>query len=227
VPSGKVGSRVIWELYGRYLKQEYPGVKLLTLWTHDPGHLHMAKKPVRKLDDLKGVRLRSPGPMQMQVIKELGGSPLTLPVPELYDSLQRGMVDGTVIGFSAVKDFKLYEVLKYHTLANLYVMPMGMAINPKTWDSLPPDVQKIIEDLTGARMAETAGASFDQYDLIGQDFAKKAGAEFITLSPEEQKKWFDRIKPLNDKWVADMEAKGLPGKKIFEEASQLVQKYSK
>lgn len=227
VPSAKVGSRVVWELYPKYLRQEYPGVRLLTLWTHEPGHVHMAKNPVRTLEDIKGVRLRSPGPQQNILVRELGASPLTMPVPELYDALQRGMADGTVIGFSAVKDFKLYEVLKYHTLCNLYVLPMGVAINPKVWDSLPPDIQKTMLDLTGTHMSEMAGASFDKYDLMGKDLAKKAGAQILSLTPEEQKRWDDKVNPVADKWVADMEAKGLPGKKILEETRQLVTKYSK
>lgn len=227
VPSAKVGSRVIWELYGKYLKQEYPGVKLLTLWTHEPGHVHMSKKPVKTLEDIKGLRLRSPGPIQTALVRELGASPLTMPVPELYDALNRGMADGTVIGFSAVKDFKLYEVLKYHTISNLYVMTMGLAMNLKSWNSLPPDIQKTMEGLIGAPLSEMAGNSFDKYDALGKEEAKRVGAEIYTLPPEEKKRWEDRIRPLNEKWVADMEAKGLPGKKIFEETRQLVAKYSK
>lgn len=227
VPSAKVGSRVIWELYEKYLEQEYPGVKLLTLWTHEPGHVHMSKKPVKTLEDIKGLRVRSPGPIQTALVRELGASPLTIPVPELYDALNRGMADGTVIGFSAVKDFKLFEVLKYHTISNLYVMTMGLAMNLKAWNSLPPDIQKIMEGLIGARLSEMAGNSFDKYDLLGKEEAKKAGAEIYTLPPEEKKRWEERVRPLNEKWVADMEAKGLPGRKIFEEARSLVVKYSK
>jgi TRAP-type C4-dicarboxylate transport system substrate-binding protein len=227
VPSAKVGSRVIWELYGKYLKEEYPGVKLLTLWTHEPGHVHMSKKPVKTLEDIRGLRLRSPGPIQTALVRELGASPLTMPVPELYDALNRGMADGTVIGFSAVKDFKLYEVLKYHTIANLYVMTMGLAMNLKSWDSLPPDIKKIMEEFIGVPLSQMAGNSFDKYDALGKEEAKRVGAEIYTLSPEEKKRWEDRIRPLNEKWVADMEAKGLPGRKIFEEARQLVAKYSK
>jgi TRAP-type C4-dicarboxylate transport system substrate-binding protein len=227
VPSAKVGSRVIWELYGKYLKQEYPGVKLFTLWTHEPGHVHMARKPVHTLEDLRGLRLRSPGPIQTALVRELGASPLTMPVPELYDALNRGMADGTVIGFSAVKDFKLYEVLKHHTITNLYVMTMGLAMNLKAWNSLPPDIQKIMEELIGARLSEMAGNSFDKYDALGKEEAKRVGAEIYTLPPGEKKRWGERIRPVNEKWVKDMEAKGLPGRKIFEEACQLVEKYSK
>ena len=227
IPSAKVGSRVIWGLYDKYLKQEYSGVKLLTLWVHDPGHIHMTKRPVRTLDDIKGLRLRSPGPQQAALLRELGVSPLTMPIPELYDALQKGMADGCVIPFSAVRDFKLYELLRHHTLSDLYTMAMGVAINLKTWNSLPPDIQKIIDELGGSRMSEMAGVAFDKYDQLGKEAAKKAGAEIYSLPSEQKKIWADRIKPLNEKWVADMEVKGLPGKKIFEDARLLLEKYSR
>ncbi len=227
VPSAKVGSRVMWELYDKYLKSEHPGIKLLTLWTHGPGQIHMTKKPVKTLEDIKGLRIRSPGPQQTALLRELGISPLTIPIPELYDSLRRGMADGAVVPFSVVVDFKLFELIKYHTVVNLYVMSMGLAMNPKTWESLPPDVQKIVEDLSGPRMSEIAGASYDKYDQLGIEAAKKVKSEIYTIPPEENRRWLDKIKPLNDKWVVDMEAKGLPGRKIFEEARQLVEKYSK
>jgi TRAP-type C4-dicarboxylate transport system substrate-binding protein len=225
VPSAKTGSRVLWELHEKnYLTQEYAGMKVLSLWVHGPGHVHMANKPVRTLEDIKGLRLRSPGPMQTNLLRDLGASPLTIPIPELYQAVQRGMADGCVAPFSVIIDFKLYELIKHHTTANMYVMTMALAINPKVFDSLPADVQKVMTDLAGARMSEIAGASYDKYDQLGMEAGKKAGAKFYTLTPEEQKKWMEKAKPVTDKWLADVEAKGLPGKKIYDETKQLLGK---
>jgi TRAP-type C4-dicarboxylate transport system substrate-binding protein len=227
IPSAKAGSLITWELYNKYLKSEYSGVKILTFFTHGPGDIHMTKKPVRTLEDLKGLRIRSPGPTQTALLKELGASPLTMPIPDVYDALQKGMADGAVLAFSAIKDFKFYELIRHTTVCRLYVMPMSVAINLKVWAGLPPDIQKTIEDLSGPRMAEIAGVSYDKYDEFGVEAAKKVKAEIITLSPEEKKRWDDKLKTFNDKWVADTEAKGLPGRKVFEEAVSLVKKYSK
>jgi TRAP-type C4-dicarboxylate transport system substrate-binding protein len=228
VPSAKIGSRVAWDLYEKkYLAPEYPGIKVLSFWVHSPGHIHMTKKSVRTLDDIKGLRLRSPGPQQTLLLKEFGVSPLTIPIPELYQALQRGMADGAVIPFSAIVDFKLYELVRFHTLADLYVMTMSLVMNQKAWEGLPPDIQKAIEEIAGFRTSEMAGASYDKYDVLGKEAAKKVGAEIYALSPDEKKKWVDRSKPLVDKWITDTEAKGLPGRKVFEEATQLLGKYSK
>ena len=228
VPSAKMGSRVVWELYEKkYFAKEYPGVKVLSLWVHSPGHVHMTKKLVKTLEDVQGLRLRSPGPLQTTLLRELGISPLTIPIPELYDALQRGMADGAVVPFSAVKDFKLHEVVRYHTVADMYVMTMTLLMNPKAWDGLPPDIQKIIEETSGRRMSEMAGSSYDAYDQLGVEAAKKVKAEIYTLPPDEKKRWAERAKPVVDKWIVDIEAKGLPGKKIYEETRQLLATYSK
>lgn len=227
VPSAKVGSRVVWELYDRYLKTEYPGVKILSLCTGGPGQLHMMKKQIKTLEDMKGLRIRSSGPQQTVLLKELGASPLTIPIADVYDALQKGMADGAVFDFSAIVDFKLYELMRHHTIANLYVLPFGMAMNQKVWDGLPPDIQKVIGEIGGAHMSEVAGTSFDRYDALGRDAAKKVNAEILSLSPQEQKRWDDRAAPIIGKWIAGVDAKGAPGKKIYEEALSLVEKYSK
>lgn len=227
VPSAKVGSRVIWELYDKYLKADYPGIKIITLCTDGPGQLHMVKKPVRTLEDIKGLRIRSSGVEQTALLRELGASPLTIPIADVYDALQKGMADGAVFDFSAIVDFKLHELMRYHTIANMYVLPFGMVMNQKVWDGLPADIQKAITEISGAHMSEVAGASFDKYDSLGREAAKRVKAEIITLSPQEQKRWDDRASPIIEKWIASVEAKGAPGKKIYEETRSLVDKYSK
>jgi TRAP-type C4-dicarboxylate transport system substrate-binding protein len=187
----------------------------------------MTKKLVKSLEDIKGIRLRSPGPQQTLILKEFGASPLTIPMPELYNALQRGMADGAVAPFSVLSDIKLYELMRHHTVANLYVMSMGIVMNQKVWDSLPPDIQKTMDELSGARLAEIAGKSYDRADQLGLEAAKKVGAEIYTLPPAEMKRWADLIIPLNEKWMKDTDAKGLPGTKILTDAQALCRKYSK
>jgi TRAP-type C4-dicarboxylate transport system substrate-binding protein len=227
IPSAKVGSKVIWELYDKKLLNEYPGVKVLSIWVHSPGHFHMAKKLVKTLEDMRGLRLRSPGPQQTLLLREFGVSPLTMPIPELYQAVQSGMADGAVIPFSGIYDFKLSDIIKYHTIANLYVMSMSLVMNQNVWNNLPPDIQKIFEENSGVKMSEMAGASYDNCDLKGIEAAKKVGATIYTPPAEEKKKWGDRSKSLPDKWIADMEAKGLPGKNLYAEVQRLSEKFLK
>jgi TRAP-type transport system periplasmic protein len=149
-----------------------------------------------------------------------------MPASDLYDALQRGMVDGMLTDFAALKGFRFVEVVKYCTLANFYSLPMGFAINLKTWNSLPPDIQKVFEDLGGLRFAQENAKSFDRNDLIGRDLAK-GKIEVHGLSADQKRIWAAKFKDVNEKWVADMDAKGLPGKKVYEDALSLLTKYSK
>jgi TRAP-type transport system periplasmic protein len=228
IPSAKVGARVLWELYDKqHLKSEYSDAKLLGLWVHDTGGVFSKKIAVRTMADAKGLRLRGVGPVQNAIIKALGAAPINIPVPELYDAFQRGMADGAVLPFSTVPDFKLVEVLGHFTAADLYVMSFGLVMNKKSWDSLPADIQKIIGDLAGVQISETAGAVYDKYGLLGKDKVREAKAGLYQFSPEERKKFAEEVKPISDKWVADMEAKGLPGRKVLDDTRQLIDKFSK
>jgi TRAP-type C4-dicarboxylate transport system substrate-binding protein len=228
VPSSKIGSSVVWELSTKgYFNQEFQGARMLSFWTTGPGQIFMTKKLARTLDDIKGVRLRSPGPAQTALLRDLGISPLTIPIPELYDALQRGMADGAVAPLSAVVDFKLYEVVKNYTIANLYVTTMSLAMNQKAWSSLPPDLQKIIEEAAGSRSSAAAGVSYDNYDAKGLEAGKKTQGQIYNLPADERGRWMEKAKGQADKWASDAEAKSLPGKKLYEEARVLVQKYSK
>jgi len=228
VPSAKVGSRAVWELSMKgYFTQEFQGAKMLSFWTTGPGQIFMTKKLAKTLDDIKGVRLRSPGPAQTALLRDLGISPLTIPIPELYDALQRGMADGAVAPLSAVVDFKLFEVVKTYTIANLYVTTMCLTMNPKSWAGLPPDLQKIVEEAAGSRASANAGLSYDNYDAKGLEAGKKAQGQIYNLPNDERGRWMEKAKGQADKWVSDAEAKNLPGKKLYEEARALVQKYSK
>jgi|MudIll2142460700_1097286.scaffolds.fasta_scaffold22797_2 TRAP-type C4-dicarboxylate transport system substrate-binding protein len=228
VPSAKVGSRAVWELSTKgYFTQEFQGAKMLSFWTTGPGQILMTKKLARTLDDIKGVRLRSPGPSQTALLRDLGISPLTIPIPELYDALQRGMADGAVAPLSAVVDFKLFEVVKNYTIANLYVTTMCLAMNPKAWASLPPDIQKIVEEAAGSRASANAGLSYDNYDAKGLEAGKKAQGQIYNLPADERGRWMEKAKGQADKWISDGEAKKLPSRKVYEEARALVQQYSK
>ena len=228
VPFAKVGSRAVWELSTKgYFNQEFQGARMLSFWTTGPGQILMTKKLARTLDDIKGVRLRSPGPAQTALLRDLGISPLTIPIPELYDALQRGMADGAVAPLSAVVDFKLFEVVKNYTIANLYVTTMCLAMNPKAWASLPPDIQKIVEEAAGSRASANAGLSYDNYDAKGLEAGKKAQGQIYNLPADERGRWMEKAKGQADKWISDGEAKKLPSRKVYEEARALVQQYSK
>jgi len=225
VKTGKGGSQAVWSLYDKYWKAELAGVKVLWIWVHPPGQIHLAKKPVRVVEDLAGLKIRAATPMTTAMLKTLGATPVSIAAPDTYTALERGTVDGTVFPWEAIYGFKLAEVLRHHTVVNLYVTPLMTLMNQKKYDSLPPDLRKVIDDLSGAWGAEFTGAAWDRNENDGIEAAKKAGATIYTVPGEERQRWAVKLKPVEDDWVKSMEAKGLPGRQALADLREALKKY--
>lgn len=226
VTSAKQGSYVLWKLYEKFpqIRAEHSEVKVLSLWTHDTGQI-LTKKPIRAMSDLKGLKLRCPSATQKRVIQAWGATPVMMPVTQLYESLQRGVVDGAVIPFSGIRDFNLQEVAKYLTVGDFYVCTFFLVMNKDAWNKISSKDQGIIEGLIGKKMSDKAGAAFDAAAKLGYQTCKKAGMNIYRLPPDELAKWKKAIMPLREKWVADMEAKGLPGRAVYNAAIQFAKEY--
>ena len=173
--------------------------------------------------DMKGLKIRGSGAVQSAFIKELGGSPVTMPITEVYTSMEKGVLDGVLTAFTAMRSFKLYDVSKYSLKAGLTAAPMAVAMNKKTWDSLPPDIQKIFDKLKKKYAFECATA-YDEDLEKALDMGKDKGKVIYPLSNAELKKWEKKVGPLYDQWIDDMEAKDLPGKKLLKRVQWLSKK---
>lgn len=223
--TSKGGSLAVWSLFDKYFKAELAGVKVLWIWVVPPGHFHFAKKPVRVLEDLAGLKIRAGTPMLGNMVKALGGTPVNLAAPETYNALERGVVDGTIFPWEAIYSFNLAEVLRYHTVVDLWVAPLITLMNQKRYDSLPPDLRQVIDGLSGVWAAEFTGTIWDQNENLGIEAAKKAGATIFTVPLDERQRWATRLKGLEDEWVASMEAKGLAGRQILSDLREASKRY--
>ena len=223
--SGKGASQALWSLYDKHLQKEFAGVKMLWIWVHPPGHFHLAKKQVRVLEDMAGLKIRAGTPMLAAMVKGLGGTPVSIAAPDTYSALERGVVDGTVFPWEAIASFKLAEVLRHHAVVNLYASPLYTIMNQKKYDSLPPDLKKVIDDLSGAWGAEYTGAAWDRNENDGIAAAKKANATIYTVPAEERQRWGAKLKPVEDEWITTMEGKGLPGKQVLSDLREAIKRY--
>jgi TRAP-type C4-dicarboxylate transport system substrate-binding protein len=226
-PSGKIGSRIAWELYERYMKKEFSDVKLIQFGIVDPYHIMTAKKPVKSLADMSGLRLRSGNPRQAEMLRAWGASPINITVFDTYDSLQKGMVDGLFMNYSSLRDYKLDEQLNHYTTLNMGAGQTAVAMSLKAWNSLPPDIQKIVDEISGFKISVKVGAAFDKSAKEGFEQALKKGDKAYTLPEAERAAFVEKTKPIVDKWLANAESKGLPGKQVYQEILSLVEKYAK
>ncbi len=222
-----VTTRVAEDFYRKFQPKELADTHVLYMHAHIPGTITTVQKPVRVLEDMKGLKIRATG-LATKIVDALGATPVAMPIGEQYDSMRKGVVDGTVGAPNMLLGWKLAEVSKYSTLLNDvgYVSAMFVTMNPGKWNSLPADVQKVFTDVS-REWVEYSGKEWNRIEIEGFQFGKKAGHTFINLPEQEQAKWRKAVQPLQDAYVKAMAAKGLPGKEALEYRQQLIQKYSK
>ena len=150
---------------------------------------------------------------------------VSIPAPDTYTALERGTVDGTIFAWEAISSFKIAEVLKHHVASGLYVAPLFTLMNLRKYESLPPDLRKVIDDLSGSWAAEFNGKVWDQNENVGIEAVKKAGGVIYTLPPEERQRWLAKLKPLEDDWIKSLEAKGLPARQLLSDLREAIKKY--
>jgi TRAP-type C4-dicarboxylate transport system substrate-binding protein len=214
VPSAEKGSEVLWKLYEKIpaIQQEYKDVKVLMLWTSTPYFLATAKKQVRTLEDLKGLKIRVVGGPPTDQMRALGAVPTAVPMPDNYMALDKGVIDGMGAPWEAVEGFRLYEVLKYYTMVPLSAVYFSMSMNKQKWDSLPKDVQQQIMSVSGLEGSRFWGRNFFDTAETGAMARIKTGNfafERYEVPAAEAARWRKLGgEPLWNNWVKKMEGRG-------------------
>ncbi len=208
--SAEDGTRKLWANM-KFFDKELEAAKVLMLWNSDTAGIMSREKPVRTLEDMKGMRIRTPSAAQSAQLEALGAIPVSMPVTQIYNSLERGVIDATMIPLSAMLDFKLLEVVKHLTTnAPLGRSPFIVAMNRKRYEGLPADMKKLIDDTTGLEMSLGGARSYDKknQEAIAQ---AKSQRELYELPAAEHKRWVEVFQPLIKKTAEDNDKKGLPG----------------
>ena len=219
--SGYVGNKLANEFYKKFKPKELDDVKVMFLMTSPP-HMLFAKKPVKNLEDLKGLKIRSTG-TSSKVVEALGGAPVAMPMSYAYDALSRGVAQGIIGPYEPMKGFRLAEVVDNSVeYGTAYVGSNYVVMNKDKWNSLPVNTQKIIEQLN-VEWVEKMGKLWDELDKEGKDVFLQKGGKVVVLTKEENVRWAARLRPMLDEYVKNMKAKGLPG----EEALKFCQDYLK
>jgi TRAP-type C4-dicarboxylate transport system substrate-binding protein len=210
------GSEVLWKLYERFpaIQREFKDVHVCQLWTSHPYLLITSKKQVKTIEDLKGMKIRTTGGPPTEQMKALGAIPVLIPMPDNYQSLDKGIIDGMGAPWEAILSFRLYEVVKYYTIVPTCAVYFSMSMNKQKWESLPKDVQDAITSVSGLEAAKFWGRNFFDTAEEGVDEQiKKGGYEMIkyTVPPDELARWTKVAgEPLWNEWVKKMEGKGRP-----------------
>jgi TRAP-type C4-dicarboxylate transport system substrate-binding protein len=179
--------------------------------------LMMKKKPVRSLEDLKGLKIAVSGDVGVKVAKALGFAPVTMPTADIYVAQDKGVIDGHIRPSELLISRSFHEVTKYAIDVDLGHDLFFIAMNQNTFNKLPPDAQKVFDKLSGDWAVDFTGKEWDKFESDAEKQAKAKGIEYISLTPQEMARWRKLLAPIQEEYAADLEAKKLPGKKILAE----------
>ena len=228
--SNRTCSLTMTALYEKYpeIQKEFENVKVLWFNGNAPAQFFTKNKQINSLDDLKGLKINGGGLYWKNVGEQLGFAPMSLPFPDIYDALSKGVIDGNTVEWEGQYIFRWYELDKFSLGGvNLYIYPFIFCMNKRKWDSLPPDIQKVFNDFSGPKGAEMTGYIFDQFNLADkkhiEDYVNKKGLPPIQyISDEKRTELKDKLHPVIDLWVTEMKKKGVPGEKILQDAEAMV-----
>lgn len=210
--SATATSQAVMAYADTYLRGQFDGVRPLVFHVHAPGVLHMNGRPITRLADLAGAKLRTPNRSITATLRQLGAVPVGMPAPQVPQAIARGVVDGTVFPYEVTLPLRIHEITDSHTAVfdrrGLYTTVIMLAMNQASYDSLPPDLQAVIDANAGMAVAADVGRIFDQAEEPGRAAAAARGNRFIDLDRGEVARWREASQPVIDRWVADIGADG-------------------
>ena len=225
-------SRAYWEYVQTNAPDEFKDVHTLALHVHGPGVIHTVDKPIKTVDDLKGLKLRAPTRQVTKLLSSLGATPIGMPLPAITDALSKGTVNGGVIPWEVVKPTKVFELTKYHAEfdpagGSLYTTTFILAMNKAKYNSLPADLKKVIDNNSGIEASAWLGKVQQENDVPGRAATVERKNTIFTVSPEEAQNFRRKSRQLEVEWVQDMNKRGFDGTKLLDTARDLIEKHTK
>ncbi len=208
--NGYEGSKLANAYYKKFKPKEFDDVQVMFLHGAAPGFI-FTKNPVKSTADVKGLRIKA-NAENADIVRNLGASPVTMPVTETYDALSRGVVDGCLFPLEALQGFKIGEVVKtvIENFGVSYLTSMYCIMNKAKWSAVSPADQKAIEKIND-EYNEKFGKKWVELDDNAKTFAKGKGVTFLSVSKEEETATAQKMKPILEAYVKMAKSKGLPG----------------
>jgi TRAP-type transport system periplasmic protein len=219
-------ARAVWEHYNKWKPKELADVKVLYLYATGPGWMH-SKKPVRSVDEMKGLKIRVTG-AGTGGVKLVGGEPVAMVMGETYLAAQKGIIDASIAPLEVLQGWKHNEVFQYSTFVpQFYSEFFYVVMNSNKWKSLPKDLQDAFDAVAEDAVHE-AGQIWEFMQKRGMDYAKNdpRGHEYFHLSKPEVAKLGKALEPIRGQYIATLKGKGLPGEEIVEGAAKIMEKHN-
>lgn len=225
-------SKAYWEYVQTVAPDEFKDTHVLALHVHGPGMFHTVDKQIKTAADLKGLKLRGPTRQSTKLLASLGATPVGMPLPGIPDALSKGTINGCIIPWEVVPAVKVHELTKFHSEfpANstaLYTTTFVMAMNKAKYESMAPDLKKVIDNNSGMAASAWLGKVQQSSDVPGRKTAVDRGNSIYTIAPNDVQDFVKRSSQIDDEWVADMNKRGFDGAKLLDTAKALIAKHGK
>jgi TRAP-type C4-dicarboxylate transport system substrate-binding protein len=216
----------------KHMKKDFEPYHVLLVHAH-AGSLFMTKDPINKIEDFEGMKLRSYSRTNAWILEALGAAPLQLPLPELVPMMNKGTVTGSILPYEIAPAVKMQELCDYFTTLappqpRLSTAIFTFLMNKKKYESLPPDLKKVIDNNSGRNLAPEAIKIWDRIEVAGEKVMhSKKKNKFSSLSAAETAKFKEKVQPVFDRFVKLLDDSGANGKQILAEVEALEAKYDK
>jgi TRAP-type C4-dicarboxylate transport system substrate-binding protein len=225
-------SKAYWEYVQTVAPDEFKETQLIALNVHGPGDIHTVDKAVRSVNDMRGLKLRAPTRQVTKLVAALGAVPIGMPLPQIPDALSKGTIQGCVIPWEVVPSVKVHELTKYSAEfdpagGSLYTTTFVTAMNKAKYNSLPPDLKKVIDANSGLATSGWLGKVQQAGDVPGRKAAVDHGNTIFTVSAVEAQEFRRVSRAIEVEWVADMDKRGFNGRKLLDTARALIEKHTK
>ena len=225
-------SKAYWEYFQTQCPDEFKETQVLALHVHGPGMFHTAARQVKSAADLRGMKMRGPTRQVTKLLGSLGAIPVGMPLPQIPDALSKGTIEGCVIPWEVVPAVKVHELTKFHSEfpANspaLYTTTFVMAMNKAKYESLAPDLKKVIDANSGLATSAWLGKVQQGNDVPGRKTAVDRGNTIYQFTAAQREEFVKLSARIDDEWVADMDKRGFKGAQLLQTARELIAKHGK
>jgi TRAP-type C4-dicarboxylate transport system substrate-binding protein len=216
--SAEQGTEALWLAREEFpeFQEEYSDVKLLAMWLHEPAQMWFSEEEVSSLGQLSGLTVRAPGTIQTNLVSALGASPVSMSPPELFDALDRNVIDGVMVGATGVDIFGLYEPINHVTRGDFYAATQLLVMNRDLWDRMSADQRKAIEQLVGRQLSLKSAQLYDRRAEEIMDSLVEQEIAVHELDGDERRRWHEAGEPVIEDWVQRRSADGLPAERFYE-----------
>ncbi|MCF3592800.1 TRAP transporter substrate-binding protein [Rhodobacteraceae bacterium LMO-12] len=228
VTDARAASSAFWQMMGeQFYEAEFQDVKMLGGWVHGPGVIHSAE-PVTSPSDFNGMKIRGASRQVNALLKELGATPVGMPIPSVPEALSKHVIDGATMPWEVTKALKVPELVTNHTEFTgpmLYTVAFVLVMNHDKYNSLPDDLKAVMDEASGMKFSVFAGGTQQDYDDPGRQLAVDRGNNIISLDAAQSAEWAAAAEPVYAAWVAEMADKGIDGQALIDRARELMAAY--